>query len=334
MKCEREKKEIIYWANILYQKGLITARSGNLSCRIGPNHILITRHDCYLGHLTYDDIVSVDIDGNLIAGNESAPSSEKDLHLAVYRSLPDIQTVVHSHSPCTTAFFHYFDTLDIFSFEAKFYLGNVRVIPQNTPTVTDIQPVVAALEANNITVLRYHGVVAIGKEFKEAVSLLELIEEQTKVNLITKSQAVSAGLHVQETQPILHAQRVSKTYKMLSAAHRGRLTELVNNDEQAQALGKQYGLTCTLAVKNQDTDEVMRFCYEQGRIVRDDDCDDAEFVIIGKPEVLKKVFNKEIDPFVASTQGKVKTKGDFAKMSRWYPVMVRTFKLWEEAPVE
>jgi putative sterol carrier protein len=65
-----------------------------------------------------------------------------------------------------------------------------------------------------------------------------------------------------------------------------------------------------------------------------DNDENAEFVIIGKPEILRKVFNREIDPFVASTQGKVKTKGDFAKMSKWYPVMVRTFKLWEQAPVE
>jgi len=37
---------------------------------------------------------------------------------------------------------------------------------------------------------------------------------------------------------------------------------------------------------------------------------------------------------VASTQGKIKTEGDFTKMSKWYPVLVRTFQLWEEAPVE
>ena len=85
---------------------------------------------------------------------------------------------------------------------------------------------------------------------------------------------------------------------------------------------------------NQETNEAMRFCYEQGKITKVDDSEDAEFVIIGSPDILRKVFNRELDPFVATTQGKVKTKGDFAKMSKWYPVTVRTFKLWEQAPVE
>ena len=125
-----------------------------------------------------------------------------------------------------------------------------------------------------------------------------------------------------------------KPCKMLSEEHRKRLTDIINSDNKAQELGRKYGLTCTLAVKNQENDEVMRFCYEEGRINACDTSEDAEFIIIGKPDILKKVFNRELDPFVASTQGKVKTKGDFAKMSKWYPVMVHTFKLWEKAPVE
>ena len=126
----------------------------------------------------------------------------------------------------------------------------------------------------------------------------------------------------------------TKRYKMLSRGHREKLTELVNSDKEAQELGKKYDLSCTLAVKDQDAGLTMRFCYEKGKITKADSNDDAEFVIIGKPDILKKVFNREIDPFIALTQGKVKSKGDFTRMSKWYPVMVRTFKLWEKAPVE
>ncbi len=330
MKFAAQKKEIIYWAGMLYGKGLVTARSGNLSCRVDKNTILMTRHDCYLGHLEPQDIVAVDGDGNVVDG-KGEPTSEKELHLALYRGLPDTGVVVHSHSPFTTAFFHYFDALDIFSFEAKFYLGNIPVIPQHTPTVTNAGPVVAALQTNNITVLKYHGVVSAGCDFKNAVSLIELLEEQAKVNLMIKSQGHTSQVTGKEEKKEYQEQ---KKYMMLSREHREKLVELINNDSQAQELGKQYGLTCTLAIKDQDTGRAMRFCYEDGKIVTDDASDDAEFVMIGKAEVLKKVFNKEIDPFVASTQGKVKTKGDFAKMSRWYPVMVRTFILWEEVPVE
>ena len=86
--------------------------------------------------------------------------------------------------------------------------------------------------------------------------------------------------------------------------------------------------------KNQETDEAMSFHYNNGKIVAVALNDQAEFVIIGKESILKRVFNRELDPFVALTQGKVKSKGDFTRMSKWYPVMVRTFQLWEQAPVD
>ena len=99
-------------------------------------------------------------------------------------------------------------------------------------------------------------------------------------------------------------------------------------------MGKKYGLTCTFAVKSLGSGQRVRFHYENGRITEVDSNEDAEFIITGEEEVLKRIFNGEIDPFVASTQGKVKTEGDFARMSKWYPALVRTFKLWENAPVE
>jgi len=81
--------------------------------------------------------------------------------------------------------------LDIFSFETKFYLGDITVIEQATPTVTEIEPVLKELENSNIVVLGRHGVVSVGEDFKEAFSLIELLEEQARVNLFIKRIAVS-----------------------------------------------------------------------------------------------------------------------------------------------
>jgi ribulose-5-phosphate 4-epimerase/fuculose-1-phosphate aldolase len=269
--------------------------------------------------------------GKILEGKEE-PSVERELHLEIYKQFKDTKVVLHAHPSFTTAFFNYFDRLDIFSFEAKFYLGEVKAIAQDTPTVTNIEPVLEALENANIVVLKNHGVVAVGDDFKAAFSLIELLEEQARVNLLMKSANLQTPDQKQKT--IEEAKANTKKYKMLSEEHAGALMGIVNNDSEAQELGRKYDLTCTLAVKNQDNGEVIRFVYEHGKIMKIDNDENAEFVIIGKPEILRKVFNREIDPFVASTQGKVKTKGDFAKMSKWYPVMVRTFKLWEQAPVE
>lgn len=330
MRFEEGIRKIIYWAQLLNQRGFVTARSGNISCRVENKKILITSHDCYLGQLREEEIILMDLAGNILEG-DLEPTSEKRLHLSIHNHFNEYKIVLHAHPPFTTAFFHYCDKLAIFSFEAKFYLGNVPVIPQQTPVVTDIEPVIASLENSNIVVLKNHGVISLGKDFKEAFSLIELLEEQAKVNLLIKRIGISdKRIEKKEKEDT----EESKKYKLLSKEHIEKLVELVNNDNEAQALGKKYDLTCSLAVKNQDTGEVVCFYYEKGKIVNTDGNENADFLIVGKEEILKKVFNRQIDPFVASTQGKVRTKGDFTKMSRWYPVLVRTFKLWEQAPVE
>ena len=187
------------------------------------------------------------------------------------------------------------------------------------------------MENNSVAVLQDHGVVAIGENFAAAFSLIELLEEQCRINLMLKGIGQKKE---NATQAINTSVKTKEKYRLLSPQHIEKLVQLVNNDAKAQSLGQKYDLTCSLAVKNQDTGQAVCFYYEKGKIVKTDQNEAAEFVIIGPEEILKKVFNRQMDAFVASTQGKVKTKGDFAKMSRWYPVLVRTFELWKEAPVE
>jgi len=328
---EKEKKELVCWAKLLYQRGFVTARSGNVSSKVDKDAILITAHDCYLGYSEEKDVVLTDLEGNILEGKDEF-STEQSLHMSIYNKFDDIKVVLHAHSPCTTAFFYYYSELDSFSFETKFYLGKIRAITQETPTVTNIEPVLEALEDSNIVVLKNHGVVSVGGDFKQAFSLIELLEEQAKVNLLTKG--LKAPSLNKDTTQDKEGLAPKEEYKLLSPEHKEKLVELINNDKEVQELGKKYDMTCTLAVKNQDTNEAVCFYYEGGKIAKIDNSENAEFVITGKGEILKKVFNRKIDPFVASTQGKVKTKGDFAKMSKWYPVLVKTFKLWEQAPVE
>ena len=48
----------------------------------------------------------------------------------------------------------------------------------------------------------------------------------------------------------------------------------------------------------------------------------------------RAIFKRQLDPFAATTQKKLKLKGDFAKISRWYVPFNRLFDLWTAAPVE
>lgn len=178
-----EKKNLIFWSQELHRRGLVTGCSGNISCRCGTGRIIITGHDAPLGYLHPKDIVTVDSDGDVQSGVRF-PSSETKLHLALYRQYGK-KVVMHAHPPFTTLFFNTYKKIVPISFEAA-HVSHCPVIPQKTPTVTCFAPVVAAFKKSNIVVLKHHGVIALGDDFRSAFSLIELLENQAKLNIILK----------------------------------------------------------------------------------------------------------------------------------------------------
>ncbi|MGH2874213.1 MAG: class II aldolase/adducin family protein, partial [Solirubrobacteraceae bacterium] len=87
-------------ARDLARDGLVHGSSGNVSARTGEL-VAVTATGAVLEHVTAAEVVVVDLDGTLVAG-EYAPTSELALHLGAYRRF-DAGAVVHSHSPAATA---------------------------------------------------------------------------------------------------------------------------------------------------------------------------------------------------------------------------------------
>jgi L-fuculose-phosphate aldolase len=86
----------------LLDRGLITGIGGNASVRLeGDEGILITPSALYKGELKPEDIVKIDIEGNVKEGLYK-PSIEWHFHSAIYRRRLDINAVIHTHSPMTT----------------------------------------------------------------------------------------------------------------------------------------------------------------------------------------------------------------------------------------
>ena len=54
----------------------------------------------------------------------------------------------------------------------------------------------------------------------------------------------------------------------------------------------------------------------------------------GHLNLIRQIFNRQLDPFAATTQKKLKLKGDFGKISRWYVPFNRLFELWVRVPVK
>jgi L-fuculose-phosphate aldolase len=183
MSYEREKQEIIFWGSQLHQQGINYGRSGNISKRAGDK-ILITAHESYVGFLEKGDILVMDKEGAILEGNKE-PTAEKSLHLSIYQHFPQRHVVIHAHPPYTVRYFYHYENLTPITLEEKVYLGKVSAITQKTPTITDLDAVHQALENNDIVVIKDHGVVAAGADFKYTFSLIELLETNARLRLIT-----------------------------------------------------------------------------------------------------------------------------------------------------
>src|SRR5476649_756124 len=177
------KEEIIEIGKLLWDKGLVTGFNGNISARVDADTVLITATGTCLGYLKITDIVILSLKTGEVFG-EGKASSERFMHTQVYKNFPDIKAVVHTHPTYTNGFFLSNETLEPKTFEAKFYLGTVKSVPQSTPSVTTMEPVIKELKASNIVVLRNHGVVAMGPDLFYAFVLIQELEEQTKVELV------------------------------------------------------------------------------------------------------------------------------------------------------
>lgn len=333
----RLEREIIHWGRICFQRRLISGWGGNLSGRAGKKDYFITGRHAPLGFLKPKDLVRIDHNGKPIKKTQRA-SSETPMHMAVYNGT-EAQAIVHVHPPAVLAFSLTQASFAPVSFEEKYTIGEVPIIAQDTPTVTQPEKVVEELKYHPIVIIKGHGTVAIGKDFQEAFLLTDLLEEAVHCQFF-KARVDGSGNDFSQSLPNTPARTQSiaspgiEAYPLFSRAHMTALVEAANNDPQFRAHGRDTGLTTSLTLHLEDTDTSWTVSFECGEIRQLEEKSGGEFLISGSKEWWDAVFKNRIDPFLATQQGKLKLKrGELAQLSRWYKPFQRAFALWQTIPV-
>ncbi|MGL5747929.1 MAG: class II aldolase/adducin family protein, partial [Weissella cibaria] len=98
-------KQRVYEANMALPKhGLIKFTWGNVSEIDRESGLFVIKPSGVdYDDLTPDDMVVVDLDGNVVEGDLN-PSSDTDTHRVLYKEFPDIGGIVHTHSPWAVSF--------------------------------------------------------------------------------------------------------------------------------------------------------------------------------------------------------------------------------------
>ncbi len=327
---KRLEREMIYWGRLLFERRLISGWGGNISCRIGKERFLITGQHAPLGFLSPKDLVQIDRKGQPLKKKQKA-SSETPLHLAAYHGT-EAKAVIHAHPPMVLAFSLSHGSFVPLSFEEKYTIGEVPILPQETPTVTETERVVEELRLRPIVILQGHGTVAVGKDLREAFLLTDLLEEAVHCQFF-KKENLSRSASIPDTEWAAH-KKSKNGYVLFSREHMEALVQGANNDPQFQSHGSETGLTTTLTLDLEDNGTRWTFNFVQGKIIGFETGGEGEFVIRGKSEWWRAIFEKRIDPFLATQQGKLQlVRGELWKLSRWFKPFQRAFTLWQAIPI-
>lgn len=183
---EQIKKEIIEYGNLAGVKGYTPGISGNISARFGDN-VVITSSGSANGYLENEDFSVIDFSGNSVSGNPK-PSSEKFLHLEFYKKRPDINYILHVHSPYLTAFAASGIALDdAISPEIVYCFGQIPLAQYAIPGSSElVEKTSVYFDEYDVVLLENHGVIVGGSTMKQAYLNLELVEEYAKTIICAK----------------------------------------------------------------------------------------------------------------------------------------------------
>ncbi len=200
-------QQILNTVHQLVSINLIRLSAGNISVRLEDGTILITPSGVGYDHLLPEDMVVIDLQNQKLSGNYK-PSSEKALHTAIYRSKPEVNAVVHTHSMYATAFSSVNMELPVISIELMSAGGPIPVAPYRCPGTDAVGEVVVEQfrqrpELKGV-MMKNHGLVAFGPNLEKAYQTAYEIETGAQIyHLALQTGRQPEGLTPKQVQEII-----------------------------------------------------------------------------------------------------------------------------------
>lgn len=182
-KKEIVKRELVLTAKKSLQNGMVAGTSGNLSVLLEESKaIAITPSGYDYSIMEEKDIVIIDFHGTILEGHHK-PSSEWRLHSEIYKNLPHVKSVVHTHSPYATSFAVLHKEIPVVLIEMiPFLKGSIEVSPYAKQGSSEVGlSAIPILARKNACLMANHGVVAVGDTLGQAYINSIYVEDAAKI---------------------------------------------------------------------------------------------------------------------------------------------------------
>ncbi|HEY6416540.1 MAG TPA: L-ribulose-5-phosphate 4-epimerase [Acidimicrobiales bacterium] len=165
----------------LPRNGLVAWTSGNLSARVPERDLMVIKPSgVSYDELTPENMVVCDLDGILVEGDHT-PSSDTAAHAYVYKHMPEVNGVVHTHSTYATAWAARGEPIPcVLTAMADEFGGPIPVGPFALIGDEEIgRGVVETLAGtrSSAVLMRSHGVFTIGAGPREAIKAAVMCED-------------------------------------------------------------------------------------------------------------------------------------------------------------
>jgi L-fuculose-phosphate aldolase len=189
-------------------RGLIVGSSGNVSER-SERGMIITPSGGAPDRVHETAMAETTLDGTCL--NNATPSSEWEMHAAIYRAFPNAACVVHTHADACTALACLGRPLSPFHYMVVQFGGaDVRCAPYVTFGTAELAAhAVTALKGRSACLLANHGMILYASDPQQALTRTLLLETLCRQYLL----ALAAGKpRLLSAEEILAAQQRFRTY--------------------------------------------------------------------------------------------------------------------------
>ncbi len=181
----KEIREIIDICQIMIKEGYIVGTAGNVSMRVqlptGEDAFLLSPSTVKYEEMTEEDVVLTDEYGRVLAGTRN-PTSEKMLHLEIFRARDDVSAIIHSHAPFSTTLSIARMSIGPIVDEILPFIGGCEVAEYGLAGTEDLAyKAVKALGNNYALFLANHGNVCCGNSMDHAWTVCQQVELAAKI---------------------------------------------------------------------------------------------------------------------------------------------------------
>ncbi len=185
------KQQLIIAGKVLVDNGQDDFTRGHISARVpgNPAHFFIKAHSLGLDEITMANILTIDLEGNVVAGT-ARRHSEVYIHSEIFKVRPDVNCVIHTHPTHAVALSATGRPMRCYNQPAALFYEALGVYSDTINLIRTAAMgagVAKALGPHRAVLLKNHGVAVAAASIEEAVIATIMLENAATAQLIVEA---------------------------------------------------------------------------------------------------------------------------------------------------